>query len=449
MAARRQTKTGGRPATKGVIPGRYALSVGRPPSPAPEDWEWVPLSTVARLETGHTPSRKHPEYWDGDVPWIGIRDATDNHGRTIHDTYQHTNAEGITNSSARILPKHTVCLSRTASVGYVVVMGRPMATSQDFVNWVCSEDLDYRYLKAVLMAEHETYAWFAHGTTHQTIYFPEVKAFHICLPPRGVQERIGDTLESLEQRIELNRRMSRTLEAIARAIFKSWFVDFDPVHAKLEGREPVGMDPATAALFPDSFQDSPLGKIPKGWEVSTVGKEFRLTMGQSPPGSTYNEKGEGMPFFQGRRDFGLRFPTQRVYCTAPKRVAEEGDTLVSVRAPVGDVNMAPVQLCLGRGLAGVRHSSGSRSYTYCSMLSLQERFRVFESEGTVFGAINKGQFSGLDWVNPGGDLVKLFEELLSPLDESIRANALESSRLESVRDSLLPRLLAGSLEVTD
>jgi len=322
-----------------------------------------------------------------------------------------------------------------------------MATSQDFVNWVCSEDLDYRYLKAVLMAEHETYAWFAHGTTHQTIYFPEVKAFHICLPPRGVQERIGDTLESLEQRIELNRRMSRTLEAIARAIFKSWFVDFDPVHAKLEGREPVGMDPATAALFPDSFQDSPLGKIPKGWEVSTVGKEFRLTMGQSPPGSTYNEKGEGMPFFQGRRDFGLRFPTQRVYCTAPKRVAEEGDTLVSVRAPVGDVNMAPVQLCLGRGLAGVRHHSGSRSYTYYSMLSLRERFREYESEGTVFGAINKKQFSNLHWIAPSDGLVEAFEDRLFAVDEAVRSSDRESVRLSSIRDVLLPSLLSGNISV--
>src|SRR5438874_10867961 len=97
--------------------------------PAPPGWEWVRLQDVARLETGHTPSREHPEYWDGDIPWIGIKDATGSHGRTILDTFQHTNQLGIDNSSARLLPARTVCLSRTASVGYVVVMGRPMATS--------------------------------------------------------------------------------------------------------------------------------------------------------------------------------------------------------------------------------------------------------------------------------------------------------------------------------
>ena len=145
------SETGGREATTGVIPGLYALSVGMPPRQAPSGWAWTPLSAVARLESGHTPSRRHPEYWGGDVPWIGIRDATANHGRTIEDTQQHTTRLGIENSSARILPANTVCLSRTASVGYVVVMGRPMATSQDFVNWVCTDAIDYRFLKYILL----------------------------------------------------------------------------------------------------------------------------------------------------------------------------------------------------------------------------------------------------------------------------------------------------------
>jgi hypothetical protein len=168
-AARRSSSptrtTGGRAATTGVILGDYALSVGMPSSPLPDDWRWTRLTDVARLETGHTPSRKHPEYWGGDIPWIGIRDATANHGGTLYWTNQSTNELGIANSSARVLPENTVCLSRTASVGYVVVMGRPMATSQDFVNWVCSSALDFRYLKYVLLAERESFLRFASGTT--------------------------------------------------------------------------------------------------------------------------------------------------------------------------------------------------------------------------------------------------------------------------------------------
>jgi len=270
-----------------------------------------------------------------------------------------------------------------------------------------------------------------------------LRSVRLKLPPLSAQQSIAHILGTLDDKIELNRRMNRTMEALARAIFKSWFIDFGPVHAKAEGREPVGLDPETAALFPDSFQDSPLGKIPKGWEVSTVGEEFQLTMGQSPPGSTYNEDGDGLPFFQGRRDFGLRFPTRRVFCAAPKRIAEAGDTLVTVRAPVGDVNMAPERLCVGRGLATVRHRSGSRSYTYYSMISLQNRFREYESEGTVFGAINKSQFSDLKWVAPPNETVAAFENQLFAVDERIGLNEEESFRLAGVRDAVLPELMLG------
>ena len=211
----RETRTGGREATEGVITSRF-LSVGKPRTEAPEGFEWTPLTSVARLETGHTPARKHPEYWDGDIPWIGIRDATANHGRTIHSTRERVTQAGVDNSSTRLLPADTVCLSRTASVGYVVTMGVPMCTSQDFVNWVCGPDLNHRYLKNVLVGEHHAMLRFAHGTTHQTIYFPEVKAFHACLPDRHTQDSIADTLGALDDKVESNARVARVLFDLAR-----------------------------------------------------------------------------------------------------------------------------------------------------------------------------------------------------------------------------------------
>ena len=247
----------------------------------------------------------------------------------------------------------------------------------------------------------------------QRVPAPTLKKYTFAYPSYDEQRAIAHILGSLDDKIELNRRMNETLEAMARAIFKSWFVDFDPVCAKAEGRDPLsacghaqagGLPAEIATLFPDSFQGSDLGAIPKGWEPSTIGSEFNLTMGQSPPGKTYNETGDGPPFFQGRRDFGFRFPINRVYCTAPKRLADHGDTLVSVRAPVGDINMAMVRCCVGRGVAGIRHKSGSRSYTYYAMHTLSDRFARFEAEGTVFGAINKKQFEGLRWLSPPGDL---------------------------------------------
>ncbi|MBI5930399.1 MAG: restriction endonuclease subunit S [Chloroflexi bacterium] len=185
-----QQPRGGREATDTVIEGRAALSVNVPERPAPNGWAWVPLLRIARQETGHTPSRKHPEYWDGDIPWIGIRDAGDHHGSLIMDTYQHVTEEGLVNSSARLLPKDTICLSRTASVGYIVRMGRDMATSQDFVTWTCSEAIDPDYLLYALLAEGDDIRRFGKGSTHTTIYFPEVRALHICLAPLEEQREI-------------------------------------------------------------------------------------------------------------------------------------------------------------------------------------------------------------------------------------------------------------------
>lgn len=298
----------------------------------------------------------------------------------------------------------------------------------------------------------------ATGTTVKHTSPTKIRAFKTPIPPLEEQRAIASILGALDDKIELNRRMNATLESLARAIFKSWFVDFDPVRrnaAKGEERsgksENSNSDLSTFtlhdSLFPSSFQDSDLGKIPTGWVVGTIKEAFELTMGQSPPGSTYNEGGEGLPFYQGCRDFGFRFPEKRVYCNAPKRLAQKGDALVSVRAPVGDLNMAVEECCVGRGVAALRHKSGSRSFTYYAMHNLALDFAKYEAEGTVFGSINKKNFEGLQFVNPGIELVEKFEETVAPLDSQIAMLERESSTLSALRDTLLPKLLSGELPV--
>ena len=193
------TQTGGRTATLRPITGPYSLSVlDMSVQPRP-GWKWARLADLARLESGHTPSRKHPEYWGGNVSWMGIKDARGHHGKLIESTLENTNDLGISNSSARILPPDTVCLSRTASVGYVTMMGRAMATSQDFVNWVCGDALLPEFLMFLLLAQGEEFRRFSSGSVHQTIYYPEVKAFNICHPPVSVQQEICISLKCIAQ----------------------------------------------------------------------------------------------------------------------------------------------------------------------------------------------------------------------------------------------------------
>ncbi|MFN9313653.1 MAG: hypothetical protein ACK5WB_07965 [Phycisphaerales bacterium] len=297
------------------------------------------------------------------------------------------------------------------------------------------------------------------------------RRLHITLPPPAEQRAIARVLGGLDDKIELNRRMNRTLEDLARGMFRSWFVDFDPVLRPAPGPPssppspppvpparrggPASPAPRSApaapapphAPWPTRLTDSPLGPIPEGWRVGTVGEEFNLTMGQSPPGSTYNEDGLGVPFYQGRTDFGFRFPTRRVHCTAPTRFAEAGDTLVSVRAPVGDINMADERCAAGRGVAAVRHKSGATSYTYAMMGALRDAFDVFNGDGTLFGCIGKADFDKMQVLVPPPEIVAAFERIARPWDEQIATNEREARSLAATRDAILPVLLSGEVRL--
>ncbi len=178
-----------------------------------------------------------------------------------------------------------------------------------------------------------------------------------------------------------------------------------------------------------------------------LGDCFSITMGQSPPGSTYNESGEGLPFFQGRADFGKWYPNNRVFCSAPSRTAEPDDTLISVRAPVGDINMAWERCCIGREVAALRHGSGSASYTYYAIETLQPELQQYDHTGTVFGAITAAQLRGMPFTEPSAELIAALQTYVLPLDMKIRTITEQSHSLAAQRDAQLPGLVSGEMRV--
>jgi type I restriction enzyme S subunit len=341
---------------------------------------------------------------------------------------------------------------------------------QNTIGLRCNAKNDNKYLYYLLKGNRALLMNLNIGAAQPSIKVGNLLDLTFRFAPLPDQKAIAHILGSLDDKIELNRQMNATLEAMAQALFKSWFVDFDPVldnalaasnpipetlHARAETRKALGdkCKPLPAAIqqqFPSSFVFSEeMGWIPEGWEESNVGNEFDVTMGQSPPGDTYNENGEGMPFFQGKTDYGFRYPSNRIYCTAPKRMATKGDTLVSVRAPVGDVNMAAVNCCIGRGVSASRHKSGSRSYTYYAMLELRECFKVYEAEGTVFGSINQKDFKSLPQLRVPSDLIRDYEMFASSFDEKIERGTDSVNSLTNLRDTLLPKLLSGEIRIPD
>lgn len=266
------------------------------------------------------------------------------------------------------------------------------------------------------------------GSAVPSLTVPVLNDIDIKLPSTDKQSDIVGILSSLDAKIETNNKLNEKLEEMAQAIFKSWFVDFEPFKDK-------------------PFHETELGMIPEGWEVGVLSDISTITMGQSPCGTSYNENGEGIIFYQGRTEFGFRFPSIRLYTTAPSRFAEVGSTLMSVRAPVGDINMALLRCCIGRGVASIKSNCDCNSYIYYLMKSLKKRFDIYNGEGTVFGSVGRDTLRKMLITIPPSSVISDFEINVSKIDSRIKINELESQRLASLRDTLLPRLMFGELKV--
>ena len=236
----------------------------------------------------------------------------------------------------------------------------------------------------------------------------------IELPPIEYQNEIASILGSIEEKIALNTAINDNLEQQARALYQRMFID-NPV---------------------------------SGGYMGTLSDIADITMGQSPNGSSYNEDGNGAVFFQGRAEFGFRFPSVRLYTTEPKRMACANDTLMSVRAPVGDLNVAYTDCCIGRGLAAIHSKSNQQSFVLYTMFSLHKQLDVFNGEGTVFGSINRTSLTELPIFIPSDREIVKFEAIVAPIDAAIRNNYEEICRLEKIRDALLPKLMSGELDAS-
>ncbi|WP_312753064.1 restriction endonuclease subunit S [Rummeliibacillus suwonensis] len=190
------------------------------------------------------------------------------------------------------------------------------------------------------------------------------------------------------------------------------------------------------------------GKMPNDWNFGKLQDIANITMGQSPKGTSYNEVGDGTVFYQGRTDFGDRFPSRRLFTTEPKKMAKSNDILMSVRAPVGDLNIATESCCIGRGLASIHSNSNAQSFVLYTLFALNQSLNMFNGEGTVFGSINKNALANLDVMIPSAELIQQFENIASSLDLQIKNNYLEICNLKNIRDALLPKLMSGEISVS-
>jgi len=398
------------------------------------------LGTLARGKSKHRP-RWAEHLYGGKYPFIQTGEITA--ANKYIDQYSQTYSDaGLAQS--KLWDKDTLCITIAANIGEIAILKFPACFPDSILGFTPDKekaDLDFTFY--LLKHFQSRLKQLAIGSVQDNINLGTFLNIKFNLPVVQEQKQIADVLSCLDAKIENLRRQNETLEQIAQTLFKHWFIDFEFPFDFAQGKPNADGKPYKSSG--GAMVASELGDIPEGWEVGKLGDEFEILMGQSPSGSSFNEDKQGMIFFQGRTDFGFRFPTIRLYTTEPSRIAEKFDVLVSVRAPVGDVNLASDKCCIGRGLAAVK--SEYKSYCLHKMKSFKKLFNVFESEGTVFGSINKQSFNSLESIIPTDKVIQDFEALVTTIDQKFYVNDLQIQTLTKTRDSLLPKLMSGQLRV--
>ena len=291
------------------------------------------------------------------------------------------------------------------STGFTVIDVDINKAIPEFIYYLLTQNNTTEQLQAI--AEQSV-------STYPCIKPSDIENLEFKLPNLIIQNKIVSILDTIDSKIRQNEKINNNLEQQAQAIYQQMFID----------------------------------NASSDWAEGTLSNIADITMGQSPSGSSYNEDGNGTIFFQGRAEFGFRFPTVRLYTTEPKRMACANDTLMSVRAPVGDLNVAHTDCCIGRGLAAIHSKNNHQSFVLYTMFSLKKQLDVFNGEGTVFGSINRNSLNEMPILIPSSEKLDEFEALVAPMDAAIRNNYDEICRLEQLRDSLLPQLMSGELDVS-
>ena len=269
----------------------------------------------------------------------------------------------------------------------------------------------------------------AGGSTFSNLTKDTIRDFPIPYPK--YRHKIAAILSTYDDLIENNTRRIKILEDMAQTLYQEWFV-----HYRFPGHEKVPL------------VESELGPIPQGWEIKQLSEMCNILMGLSPKSEFYNQTGDGLPFHQGVTDFGQRFPTDRVYCTVQKRIAEAGDILFSVRAPVGRINVANKKIVIGRGLSVIRSKSENQVFI---LQQLKDKFQEEDTmgSGTIFNAITKADLLGIQLLEPAKPIVAKFQEAAEPISSELLNLTLKNANLRQTRDLLLPKLISGEIDVSE
>jgi type I restriction enzyme S subunit len=433
-------------------------------------WRDAALGDLVTFQSGGTPSKSNPAYWNGTIPWISAKDMKQ---LFLDDSEDRITDSGAKNGT-RLVPRNTVLMLIRGMTLLndvpICIVRKPMTFNQDVKALRANEHLDDAYLPYLMLGNKPRLKNMVDLAGHGTgrLNTEELKRLEVRVPPLREQQAIACILGVLDDKIELNRRRNQTLEAMARAIFQSWFVDFDPVRAKAEGRLPAGLSKEVAGLFPSGFEDSELGEIPKGWRVTTLADEITANKGLSYKGDYLAEAGEGLPMHNlnsvyeggGYKHQGLKWYTGEY---RPQHILQPGDVIVTNTEQgfdyllIGYSAIVPKRYgdkgLFSHHIYRIRAKETSYLPTWFTYLLL--RTPVFHelvaghSNGTTVNMLPLDGLQKPRFVRPTEPVVNRFERWFTPALDQLEKIHDENRTLAALRNSLLPRLISGELRVPD
>lgn len=425
------------------------------------NWKKCKLSEVATVVGGGTPKTKEPSFWSGDIPWLTPKDLSGYRNRYIVAGERYITEEGLKNSSATLLPKGTVLLTSRAPIGYLAIAQKDLTTNQGFKSLVLKTNQCPEFYYYLLKANIGYIQNMGSGSTFKEISGGVVKELEFFIPEYDEQKRIAEFLGAFDDKIELLQKQNKTLEEMAKATFKSWFVDFDVVKAKQRGDAKADimreyhLTEQLYDLFPSSFEDSPLGPIPLGWEVGQVAQLGEVICGKTPSTSHKEYYGGDIPFitipdmhnaiFASHTE---RYLSQEGANSQQTKYLPPYSTCVSCIATPGLVVLTEKISQTNQQINSVIPTDlNTKFYNYYILRSVAEQIKVQGSGGSVFGNLNKTSFSKLNILWPSVQAQIYFSQKVENIFEKILINTKQIQTLTELRDSLLPRLLSGKIRV--
>ncbi len=423
------------------------------------NWNQVSLQEVCKITRGASP-RPIKDWITEDlkgIPWVKISDATASKTRFIKHTSERIKQEGIS-KSVSVVPGDLI-VSNSATPGLPKFMDINACIHDGWLLIREFEGIDKEFLYYLLINDRKYLVSQGTGTVFTNLKTDILKNHIIQLPTINVQKTIASFLSKLDSKIELNQKMNETLEEIVKTLFKSWFIDFDPVRAKAEGR-PTGLSKEISDLFPDSFEDSELGEIPEGFKVDSVDNQYDISIGKTPPRKEpqwFSENQQDIPWasIKDMGDTGVyinktsEFLTNEAIEKFNIRVIPKNNVILSFKLTVGRVSILQKDMCTNEAIAHFvpKDNDLSKVFTYCLLKSI--RYESLSSTSSIATAVNSKIIKAMKCIFPSKALLIAFNEFCHPIYKKIETNTNEIETLLSLRDALLPKLISGELKIPD